>query len=557
MADIAPTPRQVDLEADLSAPRGMLLPIGDIHPAKDNLRRVSAGEDADRMMRDSVAAAGIFTPILVRPIGAGAGWEVIDGHRRLAAAEQAGVSLVPVTVRASTDAEQMAIQAATNLVRAPLSELDRWEAVKRLQERGYSIEDAARTLGLTVRQGQRISLLAHLHPDILKQIQLHGMPATMHLATIAKAPAKTQQAALKRPASWRMRGKEREISWYDLSIACMQQRIPQGRAVFDIAKSKVVFEEDLFAQPGSEDQFATRDVAGFLREQTAALEREAAASKGKVEAVPLDSRGGPMLPKGWIAYAMGPKPKGLVTYKSLVQSGPDAGSIVAQQAAPKPKPEKKKPATAPAEAADTETATAPASGRGPITQAGLDLIAKAQTEALGKRMRDIAAGLDEAELLELLLLTLCANNVTVHGPLAGGYSARVTFDDVSRTLLDERAEQRELEPLQARRLAGDVIARCLTATARGGYGGSGAPAQWIGRWIEAGAAMPRLDRPEILATLSLDTLREAAFAAGLKPAATAKGLREQLAGQAPALTLPPAAFAASGPQPIPNLTEED
>jgi len=561
MADIISSPRQVDIEADFAAPRGMLLPIGDVQPATDNLRRTAAGEDEDRKLRDSIAAVGIFTPILVRPTASGTTWEVIDGHRRLAAAQQAGLAKVPVTVRAANDAEQMAVQAAANIVRAPLSDVDQWEAIKRLQERGYSIVDAAHTLGMPERAARRVSLLAHLHQDILEQIRSHGMPPTSHLATIAKASLKTQAAALKRPTSWWHRGKNRELSWNDLAMTCMEQRIPQGRAIFDIGASKVAFEEDLFAQPGSDEQFSTRDVAGFLKAQKTALEAEADKSRGKVLVAEWNpDRRAVMLPKGWLPYAMGTKPKGLVTLKAIVPAGSEVGLIVAQQAAPKPPPEKKKPAATPV-AGDTQAnaepeTPAPTTGRGPITQAGLELIAQAQTEAICQRITAAAGELDEGEMLQLLLLALCSDNITVTGFSTGAYASRVTFKDVSSALLDETGEQRDLHATQARMLAADVIARCIRVTPRGGYGGSGAPAHWIGRWIDAAASMPRLDTPEILATLSLETLREAAFAAGLKPAGTAKALREQLAGHAPALTLPQAAFSASGPKTRTEIEED-
>jgi ParB/RepB/Spo0J family partition protein len=558
MADTITSPRQVDLEADLAAPRGMMLAIGQVHPSKDNLRRMGAGAEADRQMQESVAAAGIYTPIIVRPLPSCDGWEVIDGHRRYSAALAAGMSHIPAIVRASNDAEQLALQAAANIVRAPLAAIDQWRAMVQLQERGFTLADAGHMLGFEDRFARRLSLLGKLHPKILAEIEREGLPSQAHLATIASAPAKVQTAALKASGVW-IGGKPARLSWHDLAIACMRTRIPQARAIFDVAASKVVFEEDLFASPGAEDQFTTTNVTGFMKAQQAALDARADGSKGKIQAVEWDEKHGqPALPKGWLAYAYGPKPRGLVSFQAIVPTGYCMGEVRELPAAPKPKPEPKKLAAEPVVVEDAEEAAPPpASARGPITQTGLQLLAQAQTEAIRTRLRTQGPSMDEGELLELLLLALCGKNVRIEGERREQWNITTSFQDLAAQLLDEDGEQRELEPGDGRRLAAEAIARIVVVTPVGGHAGSGRPAHWIGRWIDAAEVMPRLDTPEFLATLSQDTLRACAQELHKPNKGTAKALREQLANRSPKLTVPEALFHAAGPTPVASPTEED
>jgi ParB/RepB/Spo0J family partition protein len=550
MADTIATPRQVDLEADLVAPRALLLPISEVHPCADNLRRTAAGADADRRMHDSVAAAGIFTPILVRLRQQG-GYEVIDGHRRLAAAQLAGIKHVQVIVRAADDAEQLVAQAATNIVRAPLDPVDQWEAIRDLQRRGYTLVDAAHALGLEDRLARRMALLGQLHPDILAQIRQHGMPSKSQLALVASAPQKVQAAALKAKSSWKGKGSQAELSWHDLSIACMRKRLPRAIAIFDTGTSKVVFEEDLFAEPGSDAQFTTSDVAGFMKAQEAALDAEAAASKGKVRVAEWSPKHNqPVIPKSWQPYTFGPKPKGLVTFKAVVPEGYELGRVRAVQAAPKPEP---RTAPIPTGSGGDEPVSAPPPAepsRGPITKAGLEMLARAQTNAIRTHLRDNARDMDETELLELLLLALCGKNVKVEGERQGSFSLHSSFIDLAAKLVDEKGNQRDQEHGDLRVLAAEAIARMVVVTPIGGFSGSGDPAHWIGAWTNAADCMPSLDTPEFLATLSHDTLRKIAVIRGKPSAGTAKALRDALAGSTPHMPIPEATFGAPGPAPV-------
>jgi ParB/RepB/Spo0J family partition protein len=557
MADTISSPRQVDLEADMSAPRGLVALLSQVHPSPDNVRRTPPSDDDNRKMRESVASAGIIEPILVREMPTGCGWEIINGHRRRAAALELGLMHVPIIVRAGGEAEHLAAQAVTNMMHAPLAPVDQWEAIKALQDRGYSLSDAAHMLGLEERKARRLSLLGQLHPDILEQIRLHGRPSDYQLAAVARAPAKTPAAALKAKSCWKGKGKAAELSWHDLVMACERQRIPLSRAVFKPAEHGVAFEEDLFAEPGSNDQFTTSDVIGFMKAQEAALYDEAEASKGKVKVADWSaSQYQPAIPKGWEACPYGTKPKGSVVFKAIVPSGHDIGRVTERRAMPKPKPSPKNPpadlARSPA-TVEEDQAAQPTTARGPITQKGLEMLAEARTQAIRTALRNRAEEMKESELLELLLLALCGSNVQVSGESRAwnGHRMSCDFEDLAAALLDGKGEQRELEHGAVRRLAAEAIARMVVVGPVKSGTSSGLPAQWIGRRLDPQDEMPRLDTAEFLATLSHDALRQVAVRRGVPGTGSAKALRERLIGSAPFMTLPEAAWAQDGPQALP------
>jgi ParB/RepB/Spo0J family partition protein len=107
---------------------GRTLPLSLLKQSPRNPRTIGAGEIADLVA--SVASRGVVIPLLVRPLGDDAGcYEVVDGHRRLAAAiavsngesEESSkrVEMLPVTVSYLTDDEAAELQIVTNVQRDP------------------------------------------------------------------------------------------------------------------------------------------------------------------------------------------------------------------------------------------------------------------------------------------------------------------------------------------------------------------------------------------------------------------------------------------------------
>lgn len=525
--------------------QALRVPATQVSAAVSNVRRSGASAEQERQLRDSIAALGILQPLLVRPIEAG-GYEVIEGHRRLRAAIDLALPEIPVVVHAAGDAAHMAMQAAANLVRAPLEPVDQWRVLVALQGQGYSLEGASQALGLSERRARQLDRLGRLHPRLLDEIATHGLPDELRLRQVAAADLDAQQAALKLPRVWEGTGARRMIVWFALADALQVGRISRSRAIFDHAL--MPWDEDLFAQPDSPEQYSTTDSNTFLHHQREALVVQAAAArKPRAAIAEWDAkRGAPALPKGW-KTTWDKRAAGCVRYLCVTPSGYSIGAVAEVLATPPPKPKAAAPGSAsPAEPPEE----APPASRGPLTQRGREMLSDIQTQAIHAALLHQPEAREESEWLELLLLALCASNVTVQGHPTDRYR-HTDFHDIAAQLLDSQGAQRELAAGATRRMAAEVLSRILLMP-RPGHMGSGEAAGWIANWIDAKGHMPRLDTEDFLATWSADALRAGAEDVGQLSTGTAKALRTRLAGHAPQLWLEEAEFHVKGPQPEPE-----
>ncbi|MGD9762168.1 MAG: ParB/RepB/Spo0J family partition protein [Candidatus Binatia bacterium] len=103
-------------------------------------------EAAIEELAASIREKGLLQPLLVRR--AGAGYELIAGERRFRAAQRAGLTEVPVSVRSAGDVEALELALIENLQRADLNPIEEARAFKRLgDEFELTQEDIARRVG--------------------------------------------------------------------------------------------------------------------------------------------------------------------------------------------------------------------------------------------------------------------------------------------------------------------------------------------------------------------------------------------------------------------------
>ena len=91
------------------------IPLEELHPFKDHPFKIQSGEEMDKMI-ESIRKVGAITPALARPLEDG-GFELISGHRRLAACQVLGLKTMPVIVRKMTDDEAVIAMVDANLQR--------------------------------------------------------------------------------------------------------------------------------------------------------------------------------------------------------------------------------------------------------------------------------------------------------------------------------------------------------------------------------------------------------------------------------------------------------
>jgi len=93
-------------------------------------------------LADSIKAQGLIQPILVRPIENGK-YEIIAGERRWRAAQLAGLTQIPVVIRAVPDKSALAMALIENIQREDLNPLEEATGIQRLVEEFDMTHDAA------------------------------------------------------------------------------------------------------------------------------------------------------------------------------------------------------------------------------------------------------------------------------------------------------------------------------------------------------------------------------------------------------------------------------
>ena len=129
---------------------------GEEEPAEDTLTELSVGllkpgrfQPRTRMdpqsiaeLADSIKAQGLIQPILVRPVENGK-YEIIAGERRWRASQLAGLTQVPVVIRAVPDKSALAMALIENIQREDLNPLEEATGIQRLVDEFDMTHDAA------------------------------------------------------------------------------------------------------------------------------------------------------------------------------------------------------------------------------------------------------------------------------------------------------------------------------------------------------------------------------------------------------------------------------
>lgn len=166
---------------DAKKPRVEAIPLAALTPFRNHPFKVKEDEEMTQLMR-SIADAGVLSPALARPLPGG-GYELISGHRRLAACKALGMGTMPVIIRDLTDEEAVITMADSNLQREHILPSEKAFAYK-MKYDALKHQGTSSQLGTKLRtdkllaqnssdsrnQIQRYIRLTHLIPDILKLV---------------------------------------------------------------------------------------------------------------------------------------------------------------------------------------------------------------------------------------------------------------------------------------------------------------------------------------------------------------------------------------------------
>lgn len=176
--DLFTTQEQRD---DANLERVQNIPLGELHPFKDHPFKVQNDEEMKRMI-ESIKKVGAITPAVARPISGG--YEIISGHRRLAAYQELGLETMPVIVRDMTDDEAVIAMVDANLQRETVLPSEKAFAYKmkldaikhqgktsvQVAEKLLSVEKVAEEAGESKDQVRRYIRLTYLIPELLAMV---------------------------------------------------------------------------------------------------------------------------------------------------------------------------------------------------------------------------------------------------------------------------------------------------------------------------------------------------------------------------------------------------
>lgn len=125
------------------------VPVAELHPFPQHPFALRDDEEMAHMVA-SISQMGVISPGLARP-REGGGYELVSGHRRLAACERLGLTTMPVIVREMTDEEAVVAMVDANLQREHILPSEKAFAYKMklevLNRQGYRSDHTFSPLG--------------------------------------------------------------------------------------------------------------------------------------------------------------------------------------------------------------------------------------------------------------------------------------------------------------------------------------------------------------------------------------------------------------------------
>ena len=152
-----------------------------IHDFKNHPFKVIDDEKMEELV-ESIRRNGVLFPVILRPAEKNT-YEMISGHRRMHAAQLAGLTAIPAFIRDMTDDEATIYVVDSNIQREELLPSEKAFAYKMkmdaLKHQGitfgqnvqkWSHEEIGKDIGMSGRQVQRFIRLTELIPDLLDMV---------------------------------------------------------------------------------------------------------------------------------------------------------------------------------------------------------------------------------------------------------------------------------------------------------------------------------------------------------------------------------------------------
>jgi ParB/RepB/Spo0J family partition protein len=186
-----------------TAPNVQNLPIEQIDPSPDNPRLAFGGDLGDLTeLTESIRAQGVLQHLVICPEAEGR-YQLVFGHRRLAAAQAAGLTEVPAEIRDYDATERFAAMYGENFGREGLTPLqEAWAYQQALNRKGpggkklFTQRNLAERLGVSQAKISKYTGIFKLPEHVVAMLTGGELTITeaIHLVLLAKDPARVEAA---------------------------------------------------------------------------------------------------------------------------------------------------------------------------------------------------------------------------------------------------------------------------------------------------------------------------------------------------------------------------
>ncbi len=217
------------------------LPTSELTPGKYQ-PRTRMDEDSLADLSLSIKAQGVIQPILVRVIDPTPGserYEIIAGERRWRAAQLAGLTEVPVLVRAIPDEQALAMALIENIQREDLNPLEEAMGLQRLiDEFGLTHQQAAEAVGRSRPAASNLLRLLQLTAPV-QDLLMEGKIDMGHARALLPLSGAMQVAAAQRIVQKGLSVREAE------RLAQHLLNPPKPKVVHDVDRDLLRLQEEL------------------------------------------------------------------------------------------------------------------------------------------------------------------------------------------------------------------------------------------------------------------------------------------------------------------------
>ena len=266
------------------------IPIAKLHSFEGHPYKVLDNEEMEALT-ESIHTEGVLSPLIVRPLEGTEEYEVISGHRRLHAAQRAGLSKVPALVHEISREEAAIMLVDSNLHREHILPSEKAFAYK-LKMEAMSHQGTSGQLGQrwsreeiseidSGRQVQRYIRLTELIPGILQMVDNGRISLTSAVEISYLNPQEqadllyTMESEDCTPSLSQAKELRRQsqagILDMDSTFQILSQRKPNQRESFRIPMEKI---RKFFPKSYSQQQIENAIVSALQREARRKATRE-------------------------------------------------------------------------------------------------------------------------------------------------------------------------------------------------------------------------------------------------------------------------------------------